>query len=289
MRIILNDSADGCGDFVEKVLILDGTGLQGFAEAFGEFAGAFFVRLRENNDKFIPAEANNQVGTAEGFQEDSGHMFEETIAKAVTMLIVHGFKAIQIEHDQTEGGFFALAEEPEAFEFGLEIAAVEEAGQGIFHTLPLDFRDGLKEGGEVVGSVVDEGKVAGFQVDVVRRDECKNSKEGAPTHEGEIHGGIDVQRLFALRIDIEMEAFVFLAGPRIPCDGGQSFLAGVVESLMCGGSDVCFVKRFEATEIAFIDEYGSGIDRHPLFHEFEKAMNKSGGSGRFPDFGGEVA
>ncbi len=224
--------AEAAGDFRGPAVVGEGSGLNGFAGAFGEGGCADEADAGGEDDEFFAAVAADDVFGAADFLESVRDAAEDFVAEEMAVGVVDVFEVVDIGEDAAEGPGRA----GDGGEFGgeavVEVGAGPETGEAVDHAFAGEevhevfgaecAADAGAEFGEVewFGDVVD---CAEFEA----TDAIFGGGDAAEEDDGDAKGGrvllqvtADVEAVEGMHFDVE-EDEVGINGD----GGGEAFLA----------------------------------------------------------------
>jgi len=125
------DEADAHADAEDLVLPHEAELADGAHHVVGDLTRLLERAAGEQDAELVAAEAGDGVGVAHGVLDEPGHLAQHAVARAVPALVVDGLEAVEVEvaqHVARPAGVRLLERFLQA---PLELAAVDEAGQGV--------------------------------------------------------------------------------------------------------------------------------------------------------------
>ena len=112
------NNADRNGDAASLFALSTGQRSDLLLDARGHLAGPFAIRIREGDDKFLAAEAGNNVCAPRTIRQYAGYPSQYAVAFQMSITVVDGLEIIDVDHKQ--GHFVAAARA--VFDEGVELA-----------------------------------------------------------------------------------------------------------------------------------------------------------------------
>ncbi len=131
-------SPDAHRDPLPRPSGVDLRGGDGFPKPFRRFQSAAGGHIRKEDYELLSAEAGDNVRLAQGPRKDAGDLLEDEISHRVAVNVVEALEVVDIGQEESETRGASVAARELAGEGGVEVAAVEETGEGIGRRQVLD-------------------------------------------------------------------------------------------------------------------------------------------------------
>ena len=141
---------DGGGD--DAVRRLDPDLGEGAAHLVGDAGRIGEVGTEEHGSELLATVSGDEVGGAHARAQHGAELAEDLVPRLVPVSVIQVTETVEIEHDRRErnpvGGIEARALREQLLEGGVEIAAIEETGQGVTdrHVGDVGVQEGVRDG-----------------------------------------------------------------------------------------------------------------------------------------------